>query len=268
VESRSPGHKTISSYLAKYLSKSFHLRSLYAKHGLKDKKRTYRFYLNLYQYDQKPALLITKHKLDAATGQPLPKNQKVFRAYDYSTNQTSYFYKSNEILIGKCANPTLIKKNYRLATRALNPLSLLGLATKSNRKAAYLFKKSLAKPLSNDFQTFLITRLLLFCQKAEFTHLPLEQDQVSKDKGACDNLIYTHFQTKPVLHFQFLPENAATIRLFIEKLDTYAQEYDLEESQDFYAYPISHDAQHEAIKLTDGLCPCDPIQARNQYLNN
>jgi hypothetical protein len=43
VESRSPGYKTISSYLAKYLSKSFHLRSLYAEHGLKDKKRTIAF---------------------------------------------------------------------------------------------------------------------------------------------------------------------------------------------------------------------------------
>ena len=125
MESRSPGYKTISNYLAKYLSKSFHLRSLYAQHGLKDKKRTYRFYLNLYDYETHSALLIAKHRLDAQTGHHLPKNQKVFRSYNYQTQQTSYFYRTNETLIGHAAKPVLIKKNYRLGTRALNPLALL-----------------------------------------------------------------------------------------------------------------------------------------------
>jgi hypothetical protein len=70
-----------------------------------------------------------------------------------------------------------------------------------------------------------------------------------------------------VLHFQFLPETAVAVRTFIANLDTYAQEYDLEESQDFYAYPISHDSKHETTKKLSGLCGCE-TRARNQYLNN
>jgi len=212
-------------------------------------------------------LLIGRHKLDAQTAQHLPKNQKVFRNYDYQTQQTSYFYKTNEQLVGKCANPILIKKNYRLGTRTLNPLSLLSLASKHSKKELYQFKKP-KQHLNQDFQEFLITRLLLLCSKAEFIHLPLEQDRVFKENGNCDNLIYTHFQTKPVLHFQFLPENAIVVRSFIANLDIYAQEYDMTESQDFIAYPITHDFKHQTLLKLNGTCPCDPIQTRNQYLNN
>ncbi|CAI2181500.1 19950_t:CDS:2, partial [Funneliformis geosporum] len=90
----------------------------------------------LVNYDlmSKPALLIGRHKLDAQTGQPLAKNQKIFRHYDYHTAQTTYFYRTNEQLVGQVANPTLLKKNYRLGTRSLNPLSLLSLATKHSKK--------------------------------------------------------------------------------------------------------------------------------------
>jgi len=237
------------------------------QHGLKDNHKTYRFFKNLYEYDQKPALLITKHKLDAETGQHLPKNQKIFRHYNYETQETSYFYRTNEKLTGKCSNPILIKKNYRLGTRALKTNLLLSLANKASRKELYSFKKP-KKPLQTDFQEFLITRLLLLCQKAEFLHLPLEQEQVPKDKSLCDNLIYNHFQTKPVLHFSFLPENAAVVRTFINNLDTYAKDYDMEESKDFLFYPLTHDAKHQIIQQTGGACPCDPARARNQYLNN
>jgi hypothetical protein len=108
---------------------------------------------------------------------------------------------------------------------------------------------------------------LLFCAKAEFVHLPLEQEQVSKESGQCNGLLYTHFQTKPVLRFQFAPENAAVIRSFINKLDQYATEYDLEESSDFNSYPIIHDQNHEITKKLTGLCGCE-IRARNQYLDN
>ena len=65
VESRSPGKKTISKYLAKYLSKSFHLRSLYQQHGLDKNHKTYRFFKNLYQYEEPAVLLNGKSKLDA-----------------------------------------------------------------------------------------------------------------------------------------------------------------------------------------------------------
>ena len=121
--------------------------------------------------------------------------------------------------------------------------------------------------MQHDFQEFLITRLLLMCHKAEFLHTPLEQERVNKESGNCDNLIYTHFQTKPVLHFSFLPQNAQVVRNFIAKLDTYAQEYDLEESKDFNSYPIIHDQQHETTLKLGGLCGCE-IRARNQYLDN
>ena len=71
-----------------------------------------------------------------------------------------------------------------------------------------------------------------------------------------------------MLHFQFSPQNAAAVRAFVEKLDTYAQEYDMEESKDFLAYPISHDRSHQNTAKLDGACPCDPAQIRNQYLDN
>jgi len=211
-------------------------------------------------------LLIGRHKLDAQTGQPLPKNQKVFRHYDYEDQITSYFYRTNEKLTGKCAKPVLIKKNYRLGTRSLNSLSLLKLAHKSNRKEVYLLKKPKVQ-LNQDFQEYLITRLLLLCSKAQFLHTPLEQEQVPKEVGQCSNSIYQHFQVKPVLHFTFLPEQAQIVRQFINNLDTYATEYDLEESQNFYAYPIIHDQKHEITQQLTGLCGCE-TRARNQYLDN
>jgi hypothetical protein len=266
VESRSPGQKTISSYLAKYLSKSFHLRSLYAKHGLKDNHKTYRFFKNLYEYEQKVAILNAGKKIAAENFLPLPKNQKIFRHYDYSTGQTSYYYRTNEKFSGTAAKPLLLKKNYRLGTRSLNPLSLLSLAAKHSKKELYTFKKP-KQQLSQDFQEFLITRLLLLCKKAEFLHTPLEQDHVPKEVDQCSNSIYTHFQTKPVLHFTFSSENALVVRSFIDKLDTYATEFDLEESQDFNSYPITHDQKHQITQKLNGLCGCE-IRARNQYLDN
>ncbi|CAG8473007.1 2999_t:CDS:2 [Ambispora gerdemannii] len=81
------------------------------RHGLKENCRTYRFFMNLYDYDQKPALLIGNHKLDAQTGQHLARNQHIFRYYDYETNQTSYFYRTNEQLIGHAAQPSNTTNN-------------------------------------------------------------------------------------------------------------------------------------------------------------
>jgi hypothetical protein len=72
------------------LAKSFHLRNLYHEHGFQTHSKAYHFFKNLYDYEQKSALLIGRHKLDAATGQPLPKNQKVFRHYDYEKQQNTY----------------------------------------------------------------------------------------------------------------------------------------------------------------------------------
>jgi hypothetical protein len=238
------------------------------EHGFQTHSKAYHFFKNLYTYDQKPALLISKHKLDMATSKPLARNQKIFRHYDYETNQTSYFYRTNETLVGQAQKPFLDRKHYRLGTRNLNPLNLLTLASKNSKKQLYQFKKPKPNLVQKDFQEFLITRLLLLCSKAEFTHLPLEQERVNKENGHCDNLIYTHFQTKPVLHFQFLPEQAVVVRQFISNLDTYATEYDLEESKDFMAYPISHNSKHETIKNLNGTCSCDLIRARNQYLDN
>ncbi|CAI2198617.1 13790_t:CDS:1, partial [Funneliformis geosporum] len=267
-ESRSPGYKTISNYLAKYLSKSFHLRSLYAQHGLKDNHKTYRFFKHLYQYEQRTAQLIGQQRLDTLTGQHLAKNQKVFRKFNYQTSQTSYFYRTQEKLVGKCANPVLIKKNYRLGTRSLNSLNLLNLATKDKKKELYQFKKPLKSTLQSDFQEFLITRLLLLCKKAEFLHIPLEQEQVPKEADQCSENIQHHFKTNPVLHFSFLPTQASLIRAFMTKLDDYAAEYDLEESKEFLTYPLAHNAQHETITKLGGLCGCDPTKVRNQYLDN
>jgi hypothetical protein len=108
----------------------------------------------------------------------------------------------------------------------------------------------------------------LLCKKAEFIHTPLEQEHVPKEAEACNQSIHSHFQTKPVLHFSFLPENATVVRSFIEKLGTYAKNYDMEEAQEFNSYPVSHDTHHETVLKLNGTCPCDPIKTRNQYLDN
>jgi hypothetical protein len=208
-----------------------------------------------------------KSKLDQLTGAKLNGHQTIFRHYNYQTQETTYYYQTNRKLVGKCARPIIIKKNYRLGTRSLNPLSLLKLASKHPKKELYKFKKPKNNPVQHDFQQFLITRLLLMCKKAEFLHTPLEQEQVPKEAEICNQSIYSHFQTKPVLHFQFLPETAKTVRNFINKLDTYALEYDLEESKEFNSYPITHDPHHQTIKDLGGLCGCE-IRSRNQYLDN
>jgi len=166
--------------MAKYLAKSFHLRNLYREHGLTDRQRAYHFYQNLYDYEQRPVKLVGKSKIDQLTGQKLNGKQIIFRHYDYDRDHTSYYYRTNKIAVGKCAKPTLIKKNYRLATHTLNPLSLLKLAKKNPKKPIFkLLKTPLKKKnLDHDFQEFLISRLLLMCKTAEFTHVPLEQEKV------------------------------------------------------------------------------------------
>jgi hypothetical protein len=128
-----------------------------------------------------------------------------------------------------------------LGTRALNPLNLLNLAKSSPKKPVIKLRKSplKKKTLTHDFQEFLITRLLLLCKTAEFTNIPLEQRQISKDAEQCSGSVVAHFQTKPVLHFTFTPEQAGIVREFIEELDDYAEEYDMEESKDFYSYPTA-----------------------------
>ncbi|CAG8528430.1 2411_t:CDS:1 [Ambispora gerdemannii] len=206
--------------------------------------------MNLYDYEEREAILNGKSKVDKLSGEYLNNQQTIFRRYDYTTGQTTYFYRTNESLVGHATKPVLIKKNYRLGTRSLNPLNLLKLADKPKQKEIYSFKKP-KQQLKQDFQEFLITRLLLLCKSAEFTHIPLEKEHVPKELEKCDQSITNHFQTKPVLRFTFLPQQASLIRTFMEKLDTYAQEYDMEESKDFSA-------------------PCftDPIASRNAYLNN
>jgi hypothetical protein len=158
----------------------------------------------------------------------------------------------------------LLKKNYRLATRALNPLNLLKLASKSKEKQVYLLEKPTKKPIStdfanslfkktathSDFQEFLITNLLTFCKSAEFLHLPLEQDQVPKLQAKCDQTIYHHFKPKPILHFKFASETVPLVLAFLNNLDHYASQYDTEEAQEFLDSRFS-----------------DPTESRNAYLN-
>ena len=259
VELRSPGQNTISNYLAKYLSKSFHLRSLYRQHGLAEKNHAYRFFLNLYDYEEREAVIHGKSKLDKLTGEFLNNQQKIFRRYNYETGETSYFYRTNERLVGKCSQPVLIKKNYRLGTRWLRTPPLLNLAKRDQKKPLLKLRKTPPKKknLAHDFQEFLISQLLLLCKTAEFTHVPLEQEKVWKEGGQCSGIAYTHFQTKPVLRFTFASEKATEVREFMARLDEYADEYEMEESKDFYFYPS--EAAHEIWT---------PEQARNQHLDN
>jgi len=245
--------------MAKYLAKSFHLRNLYREHGLTDHQRAYHFYQNLYDYQQRTVKLVGKSKIDQLTGQKLNGKQTIFRHYDYTTDETSYYYRTNKIAVGQCAKPTLIKKNYRLGTRWLRTPPLLNLAKKVQKKPVFKLLKSPLKKknLTHDFQEFLILQLLLLCKTAEFTHVPLEQEQVWKEGGQCSGTAYTHFQTKPVLRFTFAPEQAENVREFIARLDEYAEEYDMTESKDFYFYPS--EAAREIWT---------PEQARNCYLDD
>jgi hypothetical protein len=223
------------------LAKSFHLREIYQQHGLKGKRRTYRFYLNLYEYEERVALVSgkdnspqrSKSKLDQLTNQPLNSQQMVFRHYDYQTGQTSYWYRTNERLIGKCAKPTLIKKNYRLGTRSLQPLNLLQLTQKQVRPGQIHFKKPPPKTYSSDFQEYLLTSLLLFCETAQFIQLPLEQEQVPKEVG-CNQNIHSHFKSKPLLFFTFSPPAVPLVLQFLDQLDHLAKQFDTESSADFY----------------------------------
>jgi hypothetical protein len=177
--------------------------------------KTYRFFKNLYDYDEQEVLLIGKSKIDKATQQCLNGHQKIFRKSD-----NTYFYRCNEKLIGQCAKPVLIKKNYRLS----NPLdanSLLTLSQKSEKKPVINLQKTpLKKQLfKQDFQQFLITNLLLMSHKAEFLKIPLEADEVPKLKSACNNFATAHFQTNTVFYFIFKPDQALLIRNFMDKLD-------------------------------------------------
>jgi hypothetical protein len=212
--------------------------------------KTYRFFKNLYEYEEQKAIITGKSKVDKLTGKCLNGNQRIFRKSD-----NTYFYRTNEKLSGKCAKPILIKKNYRLSTH-LNPYSLLTISKKSAKKPVINLQKSPLKQkiLQQDFQQFLITNLLLMCQKAEFLKIPLEADEVPKLKGVCNTFATSHFQTNSVFHFTFKSEQVSLIRNFIDKLDDYASDYDLTESKDFYFYP-NKDKE------------ISPEQARNYYLN-
>ena len=121
------------------------LRTLYRKHGLTDRQRAYHFYQNLYDYEEREAVFNGKSKIYSATGQFLNGNQTIFRSFNYQTFMTSFYYLTNKKLVGKCAKPILIKKNYRLGTRSLNPLNLLKLAKSSLKKPVIKLRKSAQK---------------------------------------------------------------------------------------------------------------------------
>lgn len=246
VESRSTGRKTISQYLAKYLSKSFHLRNLYQQHGLHAKNKTYRFFKNLYQYETRQATVDSGSKRDFLTGKHLAPNQHLFRRQD-----NTYYYRTKETLIGHCAQPLLIKKSYRLGYHGLNALPLLKLAQPTKQPVCLTFRQKPASKIAPaGFQEYLITSLLFLAKKAEFLNLPLEQPKVPKNGSQCDQLAYTHFQKKPILRFKFAKESASLVRTFMENLDHQAETFDLEEKQNFQDSRFS-----------------DSITARNAYLN-
>jgi len=169
----------------------------------------------------------------------------------FKRSDNTFYYRTNEQLIGHCAKPLIIKKSYRLGYHSLSTQSLLKLSQQTKKREYLAFRrKSAAKFVPVDFQEYLITSLLLLCQKAEFINLPLEQAKVTKVANKCDQLAYTHFQTKPTLRFKFAKENAHLIKEFMLNLDNQAQTFDIEEKQNFTDQRFT-----------------DPIQKRNAYLN-
>jgi hypothetical protein len=197
----------------------------------------------LYEYEEYAVLLKGRSRIDQITNQPLPSHQKIFRHYDHSTGQTSYFYRTNEQLVGKCAKPILIKKNYRLGIS--QPLNLLQLTKQQTHQE----KLELVKPQQNsvslhcsadsasphsDFQEHLLTTLLLFCETAQFIQLPLEQEQVPKELNSCNQNIQSHFKSKPLLHFTFNPTNVPLVLQFLNQLDQLSEQFAVPESSEFY----------------------------------
>jgi hypothetical protein len=182
-----------------------------------------------------------------ALGRFLAPNQRLFRRPD-----NTYYYRTNEILIGHCTKPLLIKKSYRLGYHSLSTLPLLNLAQLTKQSASLAFrKKAASKIMPIDFQAYLISSLLLLGKKAEFINLPLEQAKVPQTASKCDQLIYTHFQKQPTLRFKFAQENSQPIRIFMENLDHQAETFDIEEKQHF----------------TDARF-MDSTQSRNAYLSH
>jgi len=144
-----------------------------------------------------------------------------------------------------------MKRNYRLAYHNLSTQPLLKLALETKQREHLTFRKTLAnKIIPIDFQEYLLTSLLLMCQKAQFLNLPLEQPTVPKPLKF-DALDYTHFQRKPVLRFQFTKDQAEIIRNFILNLDNQASEFDIQEKQSF-----------QDQRFTES------ITSRNAYLNH
>jgi len=137
-------------------------------------------------------------------------------------------------------------------TTNLNPLNLTKLARKSkkNESLKLSFGRKKKKTFTYDFQEFLITNFLALCQKAEFSKIPLEAEQVPKESEQCNKSVWSHFQTKSVLNFTFTPENAELAQQFFNQLDDYAEEYEAIGAKDFLNPRIS-----------------DPIGSRNSYLN-
>ncbi|CAG8479901.1 4117_t:CDS:2, partial [Racocetra persica] len=211
-------------------AKSFHLRSLYQQHGFKEHNKAYRFFKNLYEYDEREAFLLGKGKFDKASGQRLNGNQQIFRRTD-----NTYFYRTHEKQVGEVSQPLRLSKNFRLTTN-LNPGGLVKLAKKQRKKPALelTFGRRKNRILTHDFQEFLITSLLSFCQKAEFSKIPLEAEQVPKEGGSCDKSVFSHFQTKSVLNFTFAPEQAELAHRFFANLDAYTEEYEAIEAKDFF----------------------------------
>jgi hypothetical protein len=207
------------------------LRSLYQEHGLTDNCRSYRFYLNLYDYEERAVRLVDQSRFDQSTGQSLPPHQKIFRHYDYQTQETSYFYRTNEQLVGKCLAPTLIKKNYRLG-RSLQPLNLLQLVNKPKEEVLNFQKPK--QTFSSDFQEHLITSLLFFCETVQFVQVPLEQEQVPQELKHCNQNIQSHFKSKPLLHFTFSLPAVPLVLKFLAQLDSLANQFAITESSQFY----------------------------------
>src|SRR5205814_6246767 len=89
---------------------------------------------------------------------------------------------------------------------------------------------------SADFQEHLLTSLLLFCEKAQFIQLPTEQAQVPQELKRCNQNIQSHFSSKPLLYFTFLPPQVPLVLQFLEHLDRLAEQFAISESSQFYSY--------------------------------
>ncbi|CAG8602563.1 2818_t:CDS:1, partial [Ambispora leptoticha] len=166
----------------------------------------------------------------AKTGKKLNNNQHIFRRYNYETNQTTYFYRTNRKLVGKRVHPIRTKKHYRIG-RNINPHPLLEQVQNHPTKPV-LELKSNQKIYTQDFKQLVYSKLSALAETIRIVKIPLPKKYVPKEDNKCIRDVHHHFGFKIITYLTFPPENIPKAKEFLDQLDEHANEYGVPESKD------------------------------------